>query len=185
MKNILVYLTFVSILSSCASSLNHIETEELINNYYSSLSNQDRSYQVEQMPVKRLQKYGSKKDALEYFEKKYPFEKNKDSKQYTNISNLLLSELQRCGSTKYYVVDFDIRSGEFAPYFNKESENYVKKEYGEDGYYYNPNTKILEITETIRMAIIRDTDHKWKVQRFDPESIESGYGRSISKCIVK
>ncbi len=137
------------------------------------------------MPIKALEKYGGKKDAIKYFEQKFPKKVNDNSKQYTDISNLTISEMERCGTVKYYLVSFSIRSGQFAPYFNNDSEEFVQKSYGIKNYFYNKNSKILEITETNKMAILHDKDKKWKVVSYDLKNIEIGFGSKVSDCIFK
>ena len=185
LKKIIHSLIFILVFSSCTSKLTYIETEELINNYHTALSERDIEYQVEQAPVRVIKSiYGDKKKALEYLKKRTSEYDNESSKQYTDISNLTISELEKCFGKKFYIVNYSYRSAQFAPYFDENSKNFVEKEYGKENFDFHTNTKILEITESDRKVIVYDKDRQWKVISYDYEIIEDGYGEKVAKCVL-
>ncbi|PVW17379.1 hypothetical protein DDV96_02420 [Marixanthomonas spongiae] len=185
LKRIICILIFSFLFSSCSSKLTYIKAEEIINKYYTALSEKDINYQIEQAPVRTIKTtYGSKNKARKHFEDKFPKDNNDTTIQYTDISNLLVSNLKKCFGRKIHIVTYSTHSAQFAPYFNEDAKQFVEKQYGKENYYFHKKTKILEITKSDKKVIIYDKDRKWKITSYDFKSIENGYGEKVANCII-
>ncbi len=183
MKNIRLttYIISLMIFYNCSPKLNPYEIEVKINEKNTAHFEGNIDYMIKNLPVKELKAYGedgvkSKLSKVFNSNRKYPI-------SYRDIGELKVLSNGKCGSYPYYNITYRVTKVRMTQYMDSTALALNYKNYGRENVTYNPNSKILHVTEYNEAILIFDKDKNWKVLGFDKNYIKLIYGKEFANCV--
>ena len=178
-KKLVIYFILCCTFSSCAPQLSIFEIKQKINNNYTALFEGDVKHLLKNLPKKYLEEYGKigirEELSKIYKGRRYPV-------GHSNIGELVVQNRNKCNTFNYYIVTYKVSKAQMTPYLDSTALALNQKEYGKENVFFNPNSKILHVTEYKTSILIFDKDKKWKVLDLDKEYLDRYYG-GFSKCL--